>query len=100
MPFDPLQSPVKEPIFRPTPRVRVFFRHEAANVKNQLPALDPSGKSTHHGGDVIARVKNADAFAPHDSDYGPGTPRHIVERSRQRGPLMVFQVVPAYPFGF
>src|SRR5438132_9048100 len=99
MTLDALEPPIKVAILRPDSRISVFFRHEAANVKNQMTALELPGNRTHHGGHVIAGVQNIDAFAPHHSKDGPGARRHIVNCSGQGGPLMIFKVMPAYSFG-
>ena len=94
MPFDRLQSPVKIAILRPDAGICVFFRHEAANVKNQMSAPELPGHRAHHCGHVIACMQNIDTFAPHYSEDGPGARSHIVNRRGQRRPLVIGQVMP------
>src|SRR6266498_3056458 len=99
MALDSLESSVKIAILRPNPCISVFFGHEASNVKNQLPSFEFSGHYTHYGGNMIACVQDIDIFAPHYSRDGPGAHRHVVNRGRQRRPLMIFQVMPGDAFG-
>src|SRR5436190_9928419 len=99
MALNPLKAAVKEAILRPNARIRVFFRHEATNVKNQLCSLELPGHRTHRRRNVIARVQNIDAFASHYSQYLSCSNCDIVKRSRQRRRFVVCKAMPRDSLG-